>query len=108
MTLRLRCILMTYQKQMIEELLRNYTTLAYVIMLTGDEDLHTSKCDLDSALRKLQKVSRNLYDTIIGVFVYGNPIQEQAKQMNVSKRQISRRLDDGLHMLMMTMNGEVL
>jgi len=28
--------------------------------------------------------------------------------MGVSKRQILRRLDDGLHMLTMIMNGEVL
>jgi hypothetical protein len=73
-----------------------------------DEDLMISKMDLDRAIRKLQKSSPNLYKTIIGVFVYGNPIQEQAKQMDVSKRQINRRLDDAVHMLTMIMNGEVL
>ena len=97
-----------YQKQMVEELLRNYTTVTTAVLLDSDEDLHTAKIDLDMALRKLQTFSVNLYNTIIGVFVWGNSIQEQAKQMNVSKRQILRRLDDGTHMLTMIMNGEVL
>lgn len=97
-----------YQKQMVEELLRNYNTITREAMLTGNDDLQTSKMDLDMALRKLQGFSVNLYNTIIGVFVWGSPIQEQAKKMNVSKRQINRRLDDGLHFLTMIMNGEVL
>lgn len=97
-----------YDKPTIEGYLRNYTTLCTAI-LTGCEDEHRiAKMDLDRAMRKLQHISVNLYTTLIGVFVYGNPIQEQAKQMNVSKRQIIRRLDDGLHMLMMIMNGDVL
>jgi hypothetical protein len=73
-----------------------------------DKELLTVKMDITSAMRKLQQMSVNLHSTLVGVFVYGNPIQEQAKQMNVSTRQISRRLDDGLHMLTMIMNGEVL
>ena len=64
--------------------------------------------DLDQALVKLQKTNKNLHKTLIGVFVHGTPIQEQAKAMKVSKRQISRRLDDGVHMLTMIMNGEIL
>lgn len=97
-----------YQKQMVEELLRNYTQVTRAIVVTGDEDLRTAKVDLDIALRKLQDFSKNLHDTMIGVFVWGSPIQEQAKKMNVSKRQVLRRLDDGLHFLTMIMNGEVL
>lgn len=97
-----------YDKPAIEGYLRNYTTLTTAIMTGCDEEYHVAKMDLDRALRKLQHISANLYNTLIGVFVYGNPIQEQAKKMNVSKRQIIRRLDDGLHMLMMIMNGDVL
>jgi hypothetical protein len=97
-----------YEKQTIEALLRNYSTLTGVLVTGGSEELVAAKMDLDSAMRKLQRNSKNLHNTLIGVFVYGNPIQEQAKQMNVSKRQILRRLDDGLHMLTMIMNGEVL
>ena len=63
--------------------------------------------DLDTALRKLQKNNSNLYKALVGVFVFGNPIQEQARLMNVSKRQINRRLDDGLHVLTMIMNGDM-
>lgn len=99
---------MKYQKQEIEAYLREYTTLQVCVVYGYDEDLSVAKVDLDNAIRKLQKSSPNLYKTIIGVFVYGNPIQEQATQMDVSKRQISRRLDDGVHMLAMIMNGEVL
>ena len=75
--------------------------------MSGSEDTRLAKFDLDMSMRKLQKHSKNLHATMIGVFVYGTPIQEQAKQMNVSKRQINRRLDDGLHFLTMIMNGEV-
>jgi hypothetical protein len=99
---------MKYQKQEIEAYLREYTTLQVCVVYGYDDDLSVAKIDLDNAIRKLQKSSPNLYKTIMGVFVYGNPIQEQAKQMDVSKRQISRRLDDGVHMLTMIMNGEVL
>lgn len=95
---------MMYEKPMVETFLRNYTALCR----SNEDELVTAKLDLIMGMRKLRKNSRNLYDTIVGVFVNGNPIQEQAKQMNVSKRQINRRLDDGLHMLTMIMNGEVL
>jgi|LakMenEpi03Aug12_release.lakeMendotaPanAssembly.Ray.scaffolds.fasta_scaffold1796888_2 hypothetical protein len=97
-----------YNKQEVESYLRNYTTLCMSIVIGGNDEFHLAKMDLDNAMRKLQSTSDNLYNTVLGVFVYGNPIQEQAKQMNVSKRQIMRRMDDGLHMLTMIMNGEVL
>ncbi len=97
-----------YDKQVVEECLRNYTILNQVSIEKDDKELLTVKMDIDKGLRKLQGISVNLHNTLLGVFVYGNPIQEQAKQMGVSKRQILRRLDDGLHMLTMIMNGEVL
>lgn len=97
-----------YEKQAVEECLRNYTLLNQMTLMGDDKELLTVKMDMDNAMRRLQKASPNLHGTLIGVFVYGNPIQEQAKQMNVSTRQITRRLDDGLHMLTMIMNGEVL
>lgn len=104
----MRMSLETYDAYMVEGLLRNYSSIIPIVAVSGDEDLRNAKIDLDMALRKLQDFSTNLYHTIIGVLVWGNPIQEQAKIMNVSKRQINRRLDDGLHFLTMTMNGEVL
>lgn len=97
-----------YTKQEIEGYLREYTMLKYAVTYNlENSDLVVNLMDLDSSLRKLQREYKNLYKTLIGVFVYGNPIQEQAKLMNVSKRQINRRLDDGLHILTMIMNGEV-
>lgn len=96
-----------YDKQTVEGYLRNYTTLHRAILLGDNHELQNAKIDLDMAMRKLRGTSVNLYNTVLGVMVYGNPIQEQAKQMKVSKRQIIRRLDDGLHMLTMIMNGEV-
>lgn len=97
-----------YQTQEVENYLRNYTSLSHLVMLNGDEDLHLSKVDLDTAMLKLRDTSYNLYSAIMGVFVYGNSIQSQAKAQKISKRQMLRRLDDGLHMLTMIMNGEVL
>lgn len=95
-----------YTKQMIEVFLRNYTLMQQTALYNGDDDFIAAKIDLDRAMSKLQRMSTNLHRTIIGVFVYGNPIQEQAKQMGVSKRQINRRLDDAIHLLTRIMNGE--
>lgn len=97
-----------YDQQTIELYLRNYTTLVAASQSSIDDDFRIAKMDLDAALLKLKHNSSKLYDTIVGVFVLGNPIQEQAKQMNVSKRQTIRRMNDGLYMLTMIMNGEVL
>lgn len=97
-----------YHKQTVEQYLRNYTLLTQAILTGADEEFYVAKMDLDNAMRKLQRHNKNLHKTLVGVFVYGNPIQEQAKKMDVSKRQIMRRLDDGVHMLTMIMNGEVL
>ena len=97
-----------YTTQEVEGYLREYTLLKHAATYNSDnENLIVDLLDLDSGLRKLQKMNANLYKTLVGVFVYGNPIQEQANIMDVSKRQINRRLDDGLHVLTMIMNGEV-
>lgn len=99
---------MNYETQTIEALLRNYSTIEKAIVESGDEDLRITKVEMDVALRKLQGYSVNLYNAVVGVFVIGTPIQEHAKDCKISKRQVHRRLDDGLHLLVMIMNGEVL
>jgi hypothetical protein len=98
---------MEYEKDTVETYLRNYSTLTAAVLTGADDDLHAAKMDLDDGLKRLRGVSINLYNTLIGVFVWGNPIQEQAEQMNVSKRQIIRRMDDGIYALTMIMNGEM-
>jgi DNA-directed RNA polymerase specialized sigma24 family protein len=100
--------MMDYEPHAIEALLRNYTLIDKAVMESGDEDLRITKVELDAAVRKLQGYSVNLYTTVIGVFVLGTPIQEHAKEYKISKRQVHRRLEDGLHLLVMIMNGEVL
>lgn len=98
-----------YSTQSIEALLRNYSTFETAIEGSlEDESLRITKIELDTALRKLRGYSVNLYTSVVGVFVLGTPIQEHAKEYNISKRQVHRRLDDGLHFLVMIMNGEVL
>jgi hypothetical protein len=62
--------------------------------------------DLDKSLKRLNHTSSNLYKAVVGVFIFGNAIQTQAATQKVSKRQTIRRLDDGIHMLTMIMNGE--
>ena len=91
-----------YTKQVVEHMLRNYTSLPQL----KDAEFLTYKLDLDAALKRLNKFSRNLHDAIVGVFILGNTIQEQAAVQNVSKRQTNRRLDDGVHVLTMIMNGD--
>jgi CRISPR/Cas system-associated endonuclease Cas3-HD len=93
-----------YDPQQVEMMLRNYTSLSD----SNDTNLMAYKVDLDTALKKLKNNSTNLYTTIVGVFISGNQIQEQAKLQEVSKRQTIRRMDDGLYMLTMIMNGDVL
>lgn len=95
---------MEYQNDIVENLLRNY----YSLNTTDDLVLRDYKIDLDLALAKLKEYSSVLYLTIVNVFVNGTPIQEQAKVDDVSRMQVNRRLHDGLHVLTMIMNGEVL
>jgi CRISPR/Cas system-associated endonuclease Cas3-HD len=92
-----------YDKQAVEGMLRNYTTLEN----TSDANFLSYKLDLDKALQKLLKEYKNLYYAVVGVFVLGSSIQDQADSQNVSKRQTIRRLDDGIHMLTMIMNGDI-
>ena len=89
----------SYQNDTVENMLRNYYSMGALI---------DYKIDLDMGLMKLKNYSSVLYSTIVSVFVNGIPIQEQAKKDEVSRMQINRRLHDGLHMLTMIMNGEVL
>jgi len=89
----------SYQNDTVENMLRNYYSMGTLI---------DYKIDLDVGLMKLKNYSSVLYSTIVSVFVNGIPIQEQAKKDEVSRMQINRRLHDGLHMLTMIMNGEVL
>lgn len=88
-----------YQNSEVENMLRNY----YSMQLLPD-----IKVDLDIALIKLKQYSSVLYSTIVSVFVNGIPIQEKARMDGVSRMQVNRRLHDGLHILTMTMNGDVL
>jgi len=101
-------IMKSYSKQEVEAYLREHTALKHAAVYNSENDNYINDLlDLDTALRKLQKNNSNLYKALVGVFVFGNPIQEQARLMNVSKRQINRRLDDGLHVLTMIMNGDM-
>lgn len=92
-----------YNNHLVENMLRNYSTLEGLT----DAEFLSYKVDLDTGLKQLLGMSRNLHDTLIGVFILGNSIQEQAAVQNVSKRQTIRRLNDGVHMLTMMMNGDV-
>lgn len=92
-----------YKKEIVENMLRNYTSLSVL----QDAEYMSYKMDLENALRRLSDLSDNLYQAITGVLIMGVPIQEQAAYQNVSKRQTLRRLDDGVHMLTLIMNGEV-
>jgi hypothetical protein len=66
------------------------------------------KMDLDMGMETLKRESFNLYKALMGVLVYGNSIQKQANRDNVSKRQINRRLNDGIYTLTLIMNGGTL
>lgn len=95
---------MEYKNDIVENLLRNY----YSLQTHPDSTFSDYKVDLDQALAKLKNYSSVLYSTVVNVFVNGVPIQEQARIDEVSRMQVNRRLHDGLHMLTMIMNGEVL
>ena len=88
-----------YQNSEVENMLRNYYSMQH---------LPDEKADLDIALVKLKGYSSVLYSTIVSVFVNGVPIQEKAREDEVTRMQVNRRLHDGLHVLTMIMNGEIL
>jgi hypothetical protein len=93
-----------YSNNMVENMLRNYSLLS----TTSDAEYLNYRMDLDNSMNALKAEYPNLYSVLMGVFVLGTPIQEQSKQQDKSKMQIHRMLNDGLHMLTLIMNGEVL
>lgn len=95
---------MKYTNEMVENILRNY----YSFNKYSDTDLYEYKIDIDLALKKLSDYSSVLYFTIVNVFINSKPINDEAADSGVSRMQVNRRLHDGLHLLTMIMNGEVL
>ena len=94
---------MKYSNNMVENMLRHYSLLAS----TSDAEYLDYRMDLDNSMSVLKQEYPNLYTTLMGVFVVGTPIHEQAKNQKTNKMQIHRRLNDGLHMLTLIMTGEV-
>lgn len=95
---------MKYTNEMVENILRNY----YSFNKYSDTDLYEYKIDIDLALKKLSDYSSVLYFTIVNVFINSKPINDEAADGGVSRMQVNRRLHDGLHLLTMIMNGEIL
>jgi len=95
---------MKYTNEMVENILRNY----YSFDKYSDTDLYEYKIDIDLALKKLSDYSSVLYFTIVNVFINSKPINDEATDSGVSRMQVNRRLHDGLHLLTMIMNGEIL
>lgn len=92
----------TYTKEMVENLLRNY----YSLQQHPDSTFSFYYLDIVYALRELQKTSPTLYYTLVNVFVNGMPIQDQALNDGVSTRMVNYRLNDGLDALTNIMNGD--
>ena len=92
-----------YSNNRVENMLRNYSLLAS----TSDAEYLDYRMDLDNGMGVLKDEYTNLYTTLMGVFVIGTPIHEQVKNQNTNKMQIHRRLNDGLHMLTLIMNGDI-
>jgi len=93
-----------YTNNMVENMLRNYSLLAS----TSDAEYLDYRMDLDNGMSVLKDEYPNLYVTLMGIFVVGTPIHEQVKNQKTNKMQIHRRLNDGLHMLTLIMNGDIL
>ena len=96
-------MMLNYSNNMVENMLRNYSLLAS----TSDAEYLDYRMDLDNSMDTLKAEYPNLYSALMGVFVVGTPIQEQATLQKVSKMQTHRMLNDGLHMLTLIMNGEL-
>ena len=92
-----------YETDIVENLLRNY----YSLQSQPDSTFSFYKLDLEYGLKSLKKQNATLYSTIVNVFVNGVPIQDQAYIDEVSSRQVTRRLHDGLYALTLIMNGDV-
>ena len=95
---------MKYSNNMVENMLRNYSLLGN----TNNSEYVVYRLDLDSAMIVLKNNYTNLYKALMGVFVIGTPIQEQSVLQDVSKMQLHRWLNDGLHILTLIMNGDIL
>lgn len=95
---------MNYNNEQVENMLREYYSFDRYV----DLDLYEYKIDLDMGLAKLNNYSNVLYSTLVNVFINSKPISTEAKDSGVSRMQVNRRLHDGLHLLTMIMNGEVL
>ena len=96
-------MMLNYSNNMVENMLRNYSLLAS----TSGAEYLDYRMDLDNSMDTLKVEYPNLYSALMGVFVVGTPIQEQATLQKVSKMQTHRMLNDGLHMLTLIMNGEL-
>jgi len=94
---------MEYQSDIVENMLRNY----YMLQFQESPDFADLFVDIAAGLRDLKKYNSVLYYTIVGVFVNGIPIQDQALNDGVTPRMISYRLTDGLSTLTKLMNGEL-
>jgi DNA-directed RNA polymerase specialized sigma24 family protein len=99
---------MEYDTKTIKAFLKNYTSIKGAYHSTSNEELIITKTEMDIALRKLENYSINLFNTLIDVLVLGTPILEHAEENKISKRQVQRRLDDGLNLLVLIMNREIL
>lgn len=93
---------LTYTKETVENLLRNY----YSLQNHPDSTFSVYYLDIAYGLKELNKQNSILYYTLVNVFVNGMPIQDQALNDGVSTRMINYRLNDGLDALTNIMNGD--
>lgn len=94
---------MEYEKEIVENLLRNY----YSLERHPDSTFSHYYIDLMYGLKELRKNSSVLYFTLVNVFVCGIPIQDQAFTDGVTTRMVNYRLNGGLDTLTNIMNGEI-
>ena len=94
---------MTYTKEMVENLLRNY----YSLQQHPDSTFSFYYLDLVDGLKNLHQQHEVLYFTLVNVFVSGMPIQDQALNEGVTTRMVNYRLNEGLDILTNIMNGDM-
>lgn len=92
---------MEYQKNTVENMLRNY----YALKEHPNPEFTFMYLDLTHAMNRLLSTNSVLYNTLVNVFVTGQSIVKQAKIEDISTRQVSYRLDDALTLLTDYMNG---
>lgn len=83
-------------------MLRNYLQLE----IHPDQVFADIKMDIDKALKALREEDPDVYRTVMGVFVAGTPIQQQAKKDGISKRLVHYRMANGVASLTAIMNGD--